>query len=209
MDSSLDRIQRIYDRLAPEYDRVVGRGERFLVGDFRQKFGAALRGDTLEIAIGSGLNLPYYTPAVRRAVGIDLSLGMLRQARVRAAELGLPIALIQMDAEHLGFRDHSFDTVAISLALCTIPDPEAALREAIRVCRPDGQIVLLEHVRSPVWPVALLQRLWTPIQERTLGCHLMRTTIDTARNLGLTIESEHERFFGIFRLAIARPPDLK
>ena len=209
MNTSRDRIQRIYDRLAPDYDRIVGRGERLLLGDFRQAFGAALRGDTLEIAIGSGLNLPYYTPAVRRAVGIDVSFGMLHQARERAAALGLPIVLIQMDAQQLGFRDGSFDTVAISLALCTVPDPAAALREAARVCRPEGRIVLLEHVRSPVWPVALLQRLWTPIQERTLGCHLLRTTIDTARELGFTIESERDRLFGIFRLAIARPPDLK
>ena len=83
------------------------------------------------------------------------------------------------------------------------------LREAARVCRPDGRIVLLEHVRSPVWPIALLQRLWAPIQERTLSCDLLRTTIDTARGLGFTVESERERLFGVFRLAIARPPDLK
>jgi ubiquinone/menaquinone biosynthesis C-methylase UbiE len=114
-----------------------------------------------------------------------------------------------MDAQQLGFRDDSFDTVAISLALCTVPDPVAALREAARVCRPDGRIVLLEHVRSPVWPIALLQRLWAPIQERTLGCDLLRTTIDTARGLGFMVESERERLFGVFRLAIARPPDLK
>jgi ubiquinone/menaquinone biosynthesis C-methylase UbiE len=202
-----EQIRGVYDQRAPAYDRTVGRGERWLLGDLRAAFGATLRGETLEVAAGSGLNLPYYTGAVTRAVAVDLSRGMLDQAARRARDLRLRVAFAQMDAQRLAFRDNNFDTVAISLSLCTVPDPAAALREMARVCRPDGRIVLLEHVLSPVWPVALLERILSPLQERSFGCHLTRRTIETAREMGFQIESERGRLFDVFRLVVARPPD--
>lgn len=200
------QVRLTYDRIAPTYDKTVGFTERLFLGGLRRAFGAELRGKTLEVAVGTGLNLPYYSPAVTDSVGIDLSVGMLDAATARARELDRTMTFAQMDAMNLAFTDRQFDTVAISLALCTVPDPVAALQELIRVCRPDGRIVLLEHVLSPVWPVAALERLFTPLQERSLGCHLTRQTLKTARHVGLTIESERSRFFGVFRLAVARPP---
>jgi ubiquinone/menaquinone biosynthesis C-methylase UbiE len=203
-----DRIRAIYDARAASYDRSVGFGERMLLGDLRRRFGAELRGETLEIAVGSGLNLPHYASAVTRAVGVDLSGGMLAQAAVRARKLGRRIELLQMDAQRLAFADAAFDTVAISLALCTVPDPAAALREIARVCRPSGRVVLLEHVLSPFRPVAALERLVSPLQARALGCHLDRESIELARRSGFTILSERRRLAGVFRLAVARPPAL-
>jgi ubiquinone/menaquinone biosynthesis C-methylase UbiE len=131
---------------------------------------------------------------------------MLRRAAERAAHLPIPIAFVQADAEALPFADASFDTVAISLALCTIPDPVAALRELARVCRPHGRVVMLEHVLSPVGPVALAERLLSPLQERAMGCHLDRDTVATVRGLGFRVEEERRRVFGVFRLLVARPP---
>ncbi|MDP9365501.1 MAG: methyltransferase domain-containing protein, partial [Chloroflexota bacterium] len=147
-----------------------------------------------------------YAPAVTRAVGVDLSAGMLAEARRRAAELGRPVALVQADAEVLPFVDASFDTVAVSLALCTVPRPEVALREMARVCRPAGRVVLLEHVRSPVAPVDATQRLLSPFQERFIGCHLTRETIELVRQLGFTIQSARARLLGVFRLVVMQPP---
>jgi ubiquinone/menaquinone biosynthesis C-methylase UbiE len=204
----IQEIRRTYDNRAEAYDRTVGLGERLAVGDFRRKFGAELRGETLEVAIGSGLNLPYYTPAVTRATGVDLSSGMLAQARNRADALGRRIHLVQGDAQRLMFASGSFDTVAISLALCTVPDPARALAELARVCRRGGRVVFLEHVLSPVPPVALLERLVSPVQERILGCHLDRATLDLAREAGFVVEREEARLLGVFRLAVARPPAL-
>ena len=206
MARELDRLRRIYDERAATYDRTVGVGERVAVGDFRRAFGAALRGRTLEVAIGSGLSLPAYSPNVTEAIGTDLSRGMLRIAGKRAAELDRPLMLAQMDAQRLAFRDASFDTVAVSLALCTVPDPAAALRELARVCRPDGRVVFLEHVLSPVRPLAWLQGLLTPLQVRAIGCHFDRDTIGLLRREGFVVESERARLFGIFRLVVARPP---
>jgi ubiquinone/menaquinone biosynthesis C-methylase UbiE len=202
---NIEQIRDAYNRRAASYEATAGRGEKALTGDFRARFGALLEGATLEVAIGGGLNLPHYSERVTKAVGTDLSTGMLAIAADRARELQREIELVVMDAQHLAFPDDSFDTVAISLALCTVPDPMAALREMSRVCQPGGRIVLLEHVRSPIWPVAMFQRAVSPIQERLVGCHLARETVDLARASGLRIEREDRRLLGIFRLVVARP----
>jgi ubiquinone/menaquinone biosynthesis C-methylase UbiE len=206
IDSETQRIQRIYDERAPTYDRSFGIMERWLLGPLRNEFGAALVGETLEVAIGSGLNLPYYTPRMTTATGVDVSAGMLDIARERAASLDLPIALHQADAVALPFPNQSFDTVGISLALCTIPDPARALLEMARVCRPSGQIILLEHVRSPSAPLAFMQRVVSPCNERAVGCHLDRDTLGLAVSLGFTPLSVIRRRAGIAMLAVLTPP---
>ena len=201
-----ERIRRLYDDRAATYDRSLGIGERLLLGRFRQAFGALLSGETIEVGIGSGLNIPFYSAAVTRAVGVDLSQRMLQHAKERAARLGIPFALVQADAEALPFPDAAFDTVAISLALCTIPDPVRALRELGRICRPGGRIVMLEHVRSTARPLAALQRTLSPMNERTIGCHLDRDTIDLTRSLGFSIDETRSRLFDSVQLVVVRPP---
>ncbi len=201
-----ERIRRLYDDRAATYDRSIGFAERLLLGRFRHAYGALLRGETIEVGIGTGLNVPFYSAAVTRAVGVDLSLEMLRLASERAAHLSIPFALVQADAEALPFPDAAFDTVAISLALCTIPDPIKALRELGRICRPRGRIVMLEHVRSTARPLAALQRALSSLNERAIGCHLDRDTIDLARSLGLSIDETQRRLFDSVQLVVARPP---
>lgn len=207
--SESERIRRIYDERAATYDRSLGITEKVMLGPLRQAFGEALHGETLEVAIGSGLNLPYYTAKVTRASGVDLSGEMLLQARERADTLGVQIDLTRADAETLPFPDRSFDTVAISLALCTIPDPAAALREMGRVCRDDGQIVLLEHVRSTNGLLATLQRIVSPLNERAVGCHLDRDTFGLVRSLGFQINESRSRLWDMVRLVVARPPSVR
>src|SRR5918996_81931 len=98
-----ERIRRLYDDRAATYDQSVGIVERFLLGRFRQAYGALLSGETLEVGVGSGLNIPFYSPDVTRAVGVDLSDAMLRHARERASHLGIPFAFVQSDGEELPF----------------------------------------------------------------------------------------------------------
>ena len=115
----------------------------------------------LEIAVGTGLNLPHYPDDVR-LTGIEFVPAMLDIARRRAAELGRPVDLRLGDAQALEFGDSTFDTVVCTLSLCTIPDDRAAVAEVRRVLRPGGRFVLLEHVRSPVRAVHGVQRLLAP-----------------------------------------------
>jgi ubiquinone/menaquinone biosynthesis C-methylase UbiE len=202
-----ERIRRLYDDRAATYDRSLGLVERIMLGPFRQAYGALLKAATIEIGVGSGLNIPYYSSDVTRAVGVDLSREMLRHARERASQLGIPFALVQADAEALPFPDASFDTGAISLALCTIPDPAKALLELGRICRPGGRIVMLEHVRSTARPLAAVQKVLSPLNERAVGCHLDRDTFALARSLGFSIDETQSRLFNSVQLVIARPPN--
>ena len=201
-----ERIRRLYDDRAATYDRSLGVVERVMLGQLRQAYGALLRGETLEVGVGSGLNIPFYAPDVTRAVGVDLSEEMLRHAHERSSQLDIPFALVQADAEALPFPDATFDTVAISLALCTIPDPVRALLEIARVCRPHGRIVMLEHVRSTARPLAAMQRVLSPLNERAIGCHLDRDTFGLARSLGFSIDETQSRLFNSVQLVVARPP---
>src|SRR5690606_24049465 len=134
----------------------------------------------------TGRNIPYYPPNVR-LTGIDLSPEMLELARPRANSLGRAIDLRVATAEALPFPDASFDTVVDTLGLCTIPDPRAALREARRVLRPGGRLLLWEHVRSPVLPVQLVQRLLNPFSKRWQADDLLRQPLDDVIAVGFTV----------------------
>jgi ubiquinone/menaquinone biosynthesis C-methylase UbiE len=173
----------------------------------RRELGSKLYGDVLEIGTGTGATLPYVTfgeNAVTSFTGTDISSAMLAEARKQAgARANVHFNLMQADA--LTFPDASFDVVTTSLVLCTVPDPEAALREMSRVCKPDGRIVVLEHVRAPNPLLAWMQKKLTPLQVKYLGCHFDRPTDRTLRDLGFAIEDEQRRFFGIFVLLTARP----
>lgn len=208
--SRTDRVERIYDDLASVWDSRQGMVERVLMGEeMRRALAAELRGDVLEIGTGTGATYRFLPDATRLSsmIGVDLSKGMLEQAREAASSAGQCVRLAQMNAEALAFPDATFDTVTTSLTLCTIPDPARALREMARVCKPEGRIVLLEHVRAPNPILARLQKWLTPMQERHLGCHLDRPTDRLVRELGFPIEQEKTRFFGIFHLIVAQLPE--
>jgi ubiquinone/menaquinone biosynthesis C-methylase UbiE len=147
-----ERVRRIYDESAGRYDRMIRLPERILFGGGRQWVCSQARGEVLEVAIGTGRNLPFYPNEVR-LTGVDLSPAMLAVARARGRELGVEADLRVADAQALPYPDQSFDTVVITLSLCTIPDDREAIGEASRALRPGGRLLLLEHVRSPVVPV--------------------------------------------------------
>ncbi|GEM_PF-371182 len=197
------RVQRIYDRNASRYDTVIRIMERLLVGDGRAWACGQAHGDVLEIAIGTGRNLPFYPENVR-VTGIDVSLAMLARARERAAALGRDADLRVGNAQALEFPNDRFDTVVCTLGLCTIPDDRQAIAEMKRVLRPGGTLLLLEHVRSPVLPVRLVQRLLAPLFLRCEGDHLLREPLTGVRAEGLAVERLERSKFGIMERLIAR-----
>jgi ubiquinone/menaquinone biosynthesis C-methylase UbiE len=205
--SDADRVRIIFDRLAPDWDRREAAGERLLMGPhLRRELGRALRGDVLELGSGTGATFDSVDwNRVRSFTATDLSAGMLARARARPSAAGRPIDFRQIEATTLPFPDRSFDTVTTSLTLCTVPEPETTLREMSRVCRPDGRIVLLEHVRAPNPLLARLQTMLTPGQVRRMGCHLDRPTDRLVREMGFPVEREARRLFSIFRLIVLGP----
>lgn len=162
-------------------------------------------GRVLDIGFGTGLSLPHYPPSVE-VIGIDASLGMLRFARGEAAKVGRPVQLVEMDAAHLGFANRTFDSVAFNLCLCTIADPERAIREALRVARPGAPMTFLEHVRSHLLPVALVQEAFSPLLVALHQDHFNRRTAETIARAGVEVVSVERFALGFFNLIVGRAP---
>lgn len=200
-----DRVRRIWDRLAPRYDKTVRLPERLLFAGGREWVCSRARGDVLEVSVGTGRNLPLYSRDVRIA-GVDISAGMLEIARKRAVDLGREVDLRIGDAQALEFPDSSFDTVVCTLALCTIPDPRAAVGEMLRVLRPGGRVLLLEHVRSPGLIIRTIQRALEPLTVWLEGDHLLRDPLDLLGMAGFEIEEVERSRLGVVERLAARKP---
>lgn len=149
----------------------------------------AARGRVLEIGVGSGLNLPFYTNAVTQLTGVDPSARLLLMARSRAAQAPFPVDLHEQGAERLPFADASFDTGVVTWSLCSVADPEAALGEMRRVLRPRGRFIFVEHGLAPDADVRTWQNRLTPVWRRVAGgCHLNRPMATMIRDAGFAID---------------------
>ncbi len=197
------RVSKYYDRLSASYDSGMRVFDRLFVGDGRRWACSQATGDVLEIAIGTGRNLPHYRDGVRLS-GIDISPAMLDVARERARDLGLDANLRMGDAQALDFPDASFDTMVCTLAMCTIPDERQAIREARRVLRPDGAFVLFEHVGSPNPLVRAIQQVLNPLSVRFAADHLLREPATILREEGFVIDQLERGRFGVIKRISAR-----
>jgi len=202
-DSGRDRRRRRYwDAQADRYDRRMGGAERRYFADTRAWLCGQATGDTLEVAVGTGLNFPHYPEGVRLS-GVEWSEGMLALARRRA---GSTVDLRQGDARALDFPDARFDTVVCTFALCGLPEPRRVIGEMVRVLRPGGLLLLADHVASSNWAVRALQYAVDAVSVPLYGEHFARRPIRWVQAAGLTIE-RHERFkLGIIERLAARTP---
>ncbi len=200
-----ERVRRHYDRNAGSYDQLIAWIERVLFGGGREWICSQVRGEVLEIAAGTGRNLPFYPEGVR-LTAVELSPNMLEIARRRAGDLGIQAELRVGDVQELPFPDASFDTVVATLALCTIPDDRRAVTEAARVLRPGGLLLLLEHVRSSLLPVRILQRALNPLTVLIERDHLLREPLRHVWDAGLVVERLERSKLGLVeRLAASKP----
>src|SRR5215469_13555035 len=141
----------------------------------RRKWIPRARGRVLELGVGSGLNLPFYSSEVERVWGADPSPELLRMALRRSNQLPFEVEFLPQSAEALPIDSAVADTVVITWSLCTIENPLAALYEARRVLKPGGQLVFVEHGRSPDARIAIWQDRLTPVWKRLVGgCTLNR-----------------------------------
>ena len=200
-----ERVRRQYDRAAGRYDDFIGFAERMFFDGGREWVCCRAHGEVLEIAAGTGRNLPFYSEGVR-ITAVELSPAMLEIARDRAETLGREADLRVGDAQDLPFRDARFDAVVCTLGLCTIPDHRRAVHEATRVLKPGGHLLLLEHVRSPLLPVRALQKLLNPITVLTESDHLLREHLSHVREAGLVVEDLERSKWGIVEKLNARKP---
>jgi ubiquinone/menaquinone biosynthesis C-methylase UbiE len=196
-------VRQYYDRAATGYDASLRLFERWLLKDGRAWAASHAAGDVLEIGVGTGRNLPHY-PTDIHLVGIDVSPAMLAIARERASGLRLDVDLREGDAQLLEFPDAHFDTVVCTLMLCSVADDRRAIAQMARVLKPGGRAVIVEHVRSPLWPVRMLERMLEPLMVRLECDHLLRDPVDHLEHYGLHIEVCERSAWGLLERTIAR-----
>ncbi len=200
-----ERLRRYWDKSAKSYDGEMALFERVLLADGRKWACSQASGDVLEVAIGTGRNLPFYRSDVR-LTGVEFSPAMLDIARERASALDRQVDLRLGDAQALDLPDATFDTVLCTLSLCAIPDERRAIAEMKRVLRPGGRLVLVDHVAgSPAW-VRAIQWLLELITIPLGGEHFRRRPLRVVQAEGFVVESSQRAKLGIIERVLARKP---
>ncbi len=168
-------------------------------------WGQAKGPEVLEVGVGTGKSFPFY-PRGPEITAIDFSSEMLARAKRKARDMRLPVALKQMDVQKLEFPDNSFDTVITSCVFCSVPDPVLGFQELRRVLKPEGQLVMLEHMRHKNKVLGKMMDILNPLAERFSGPSINRRTLENVQKAGMEIETAEDLFLGgVLKLIVARP----
>ena len=203
---TVNKLQNAYDEIADQYEKRIWFDQHILgVARLRKMLLSKATGKVLEVACGTGQNLPLFEPN-SEITAVDLSPKMLELARKNAIEHGLNVNLAVMDAENLEFADGSFDTVVSTLSTCTFPNPVKALQEIKRVCRPDGLILLLEHGHSNLpWLAKFQDRNEYKHYQEHAGCRWNQDPLDLVQSAGIKVLRSKRNILGMFHSIEAKP----
>ncbi|MBI4400539.1 MAG: methyltransferase domain-containing protein [Nitrospirae bacterium] len=159
----LKKVERVYSNYARVYDQIFGRIFHESRESAVRRLNVKRDERILEVGVGTGLSLPLY-PRHCRVVGIDLSAGMLEKAHERIRSHGLEhVELRRMDAGQMEFPDDSFDTVMAAYVVTAVPDYRKVVTEMIRVCRPGGRIIMLNHFSNGNKLIAAVEKVISPL----------------------------------------------
>ena len=179
-----DIIRKRYDRIAPYFEMMEAMMEGLFFKSWRKKLWSKVEGHhILEVGVGTGKNFEYYPPGAR-VTAIDFSPAMLKQASQKKAQKAVKVDLDLMDIQSLAFADSSFDTVIASFVFCSVPQPLKGLKELHRVCKPGGQVLLLEHVISTKPLLAKVMNFFNPIILILVGANINRNTLRNIKAAG-------------------------
>jgi len=197
--NNITRVRRKYDRIAKYYDFFENEVEKRLFRRLRREMLGSLSGKILEVGVGTGKNLPYYNERAK-VTAIDISPNMLERASVRAEHFGLNAKLSLMDAQNLSFPDNQFDYIVGTFVLCSVPDPVETVKEMKRVLKPNGKIVLIEHVLSKNKLIALLEHIHNPLTRAFFGFNVNRDTKHNIEKARVKFrKDENLAVFDVFR----------
>ncbi|SCK15459.1 class I SAM-dependent methyltransferase [Streptomyces sp. WMMB 322] len=186
----------------PVFARIYPRIERFALthgaAAHREELLDGAGGRILEIGVGTGANIPFYPPAVESLVAVEPEPRLRARAQRASEEAPFPVEVVPGRAEQLPFPDDAFDTVIVSLVLCSVRDVDRAVTEIRRVLRPDGHLRFYEHIRSDRPRFARMQRSLDLIWPRLGGnCHLSRDPESALVRNGLAVETVRHFDFAI------------
>ena len=202
-----EATRKRYERIARLYDLMETLPEQ-RYQSWRQRLWSLVEGpEVLEVGVGTGKNMSFY-PSDAQVTAIDLTPGMLEKARARARELGLHVDLRLGDVQELEFADETFDTVVSTCVFCSVPDPILGLHEVLRVLKPDGRLLMIEHVRSGNPLLGNVMDLLNPVVVRAMGPNINRRTVENVDRAGLVVDRVEDLGLGdIFKLIVARRDD--
>jgi ubiquinone/menaquinone biosynthesis C-methylase UbiE len=184
MDNT-EKIRRRYDRASKLYDFIEQPMEIMSLKKLRLDVTKDLKGKVLEVGVGTGKNVPYYPDNVN-ITAIDFSEKMLSMARQKVKKFNKQAELICMDAQNMGFADNTFDMVFTTCVFCSVPDPVKGLKEIRRVCKPNGKIIMIEHVRSEKKVLGLVMDIFNPLTVNLYGANINRHTVENVQKAGFT-----------------------
>jgi ubiquinone/menaquinone biosynthesis C-methylase UbiE len=180
------------------YDPVLWLGEAMGMRRRRRALVADACGRVVEIGAGTGLNVAHYAGGLDELVLTEPEPGMRRTLTRKASRRALAARIVDTPAESLPFADASVDTVVSTLVLCTVDNPERALREIARILRPGGRLLFIEHVRASSRFLAACQdALLRPWRGFAGGCVCNRPTLELMRSCGFTVEADDRVWRGM------------
>ena len=178
------------------YERFAAADEAKGAATHRQMLLAGLSGRVIEPGAGQGLNFRHYPHTVTEVLAVEPESYLRTLAGNAAADVAIPIRVVDGTADALPAADAAFDAGVVSLVLCTVPDQDRALAELYRVIRPGGELRFYEHIRSPRPGFARFQRaldlVWPAVAG---GCHASRATDAAIQQAGFVIEERQDFSF--------------
>lgn len=196
-------IVKRYNKVAKIYDYI----DKMIKVEWRRDLLNLASKDVLEVGVGTGVNLPLYSKGISSLTGVDFSIEMLNIAKRKEGSINQshPNMFLEADIQDLPFEDDTFDTVVSTCVFCSVPDPIKGLKEIRRVCKPDGQILMLEHMRSENKIIGAIMDLLNPIPVKLWGANINRETMNNIEAAGLSVISEEYLMGTILRILVLTP----
>ncbi|WP_319370901.1 methyltransferase domain-containing protein [uncultured Ilyobacter sp.] len=189
-----------YDKVSKIYDKME---KMMFFNKHRKSLIAFTSGKVLELGVGTGANINYYSKEVS-VTGIDFSPKMLAKAKEAIEKNHITnIKLEEMDIQHMSFEDNSFDCAVSTCVFCTVPAPVAGLKEVYRVLKPGGRVFFLEHMRSTNPVINIVLFMMSIMSKFFLGTSMIRKTQENIEKAGFKIVERRDLFFDVLRIIIA------
>ncbi|HET7578828.1 MAG TPA: class I SAM-dependent methyltransferase [Bacillales bacterium] len=195
--------EKLIEKFNKQAGKYAKKREKQAANHWRRMCSQA-RGETLEAAIGAGMNFPHYPKSIR-LTAVDFSPTMLGEAKKAAKAYGIETDFILSAVEELDFPADSFDTIVSTGTLCTYEEPKLVLNLFNRWCKPDGQILLLEHGLSTLPPLAFLQKGLDSFAVKAIGCHQNRDIEKIVRSSDIQIKHIERAVLGYLYIIQAKP----